>query len=151
MTHICIGYLTIIGWDNGLSPGRCQANIWTNAGIILIKPYGRNFSEILIEMHTLSFKKMHLNGCLQNGGHFVSASMCWTNNVSHSRRLTDNVYQPPVCKEATFSWWRHKMETFSASLAFVRGIHWSPVNSPHKGQWREFWCFLWSAPEQTVE
>ena len=21
----------------------------------------------------------------------------------------------------------------SASLAFVRGIHWSPVNSPHKG------------------
>ena len=25
-----------------------------------------------------------------------------------------------------------KMETFSASLAFVRGIHWWPVNSPHK-------------------
>ena len=75
------------------------------------------------------------------------------------------------------SWWRHQMETFSASLAlcagnspvtgefpsqrpvmlhsctdhhddvikwkhsprywpFVRGIHRSPVNSPHKGQWR---------------
>ena len=28
------------------------------------------------------------------------------------------------------------METFSASLAFVRGIHRWPVNSPHKGQWR---------------
>ena len=28
------------------------------------------------------------------------------------------------------------METFSASLAFVRGIQRSPVNSPHKGQWR---------------
>ena len=28
------------------------------------------------------------------------------------------------------------METFSALLAFVRGIHRSPVNSPHKGQWR---------------
>ena len=28
------------------------------------------------------------------------------------------------------------METFSASLVFVRGIHRSPVNSPHKGQWR---------------
>ena len=27
------------------------------------------------------------------------------------------------------------METFSALLAFVRGIHRSPVNSPHKGQW----------------
>ena len=28
------------------------------------------------------------------------------------------------------------METFSALLAIVRGIHMSPVNSPHKGQWR---------------
>ena len=42
-----------------------------------------------------------------------------------------------------FSWWRHQMETCSASLAFVRGIHpWlrgihrSPVNSPHIDQWR---------------
>ena len=33
-------------------------------------------------------------------------------------------------------WWRHQMETFYALLAFVRGIHRSPVNSPHKGQWR---------------
>ena len=33
------------------------------------------------------------------------------------------------------SWWRHHMETFSASLAFVRWIHRSPVNSPHNGQW----------------
>ena len=32
------------------------------------------------------------------------------------------------------SWWRHQMETFSASLAFVPGNHRSPVNSPHKGQ-----------------
>ena len=31
--------------------------------------------------------------------------------------------------------WRHQMETFSALLAFVRGIHRSLVNSPHKGQW----------------
>ena len=28
------------------------------------------------------------------------------------------------------------METFSALLAFVLEIHRSPVNSPHKGQWR---------------
>ena len=28
------------------------------------------------------------------------------------------------------------MEPFSTLLAFVRGIHQSPVNSPHKGQWR---------------
>ena len=33
-------------------------------------------------------------------------------------------------------WWRHQMETFSALQAFVRGFHRSPVNTPHKGQWR---------------
>ena len=41
-THICIGKLTIIGSDNGLSPGRRQAIIWTNAGILLIGPLGKN-------------------------------------------------------------------------------------------------------------
>ena len=42
--------LTIIGSDNGFSPGRRQAIIWTNAGILLIGPLGINFSEILIEI-----------------------------------------------------------------------------------------------------
>ena len=60
VTHICVGKLTSIGSDNGLSPGRRQAIIWTNAGILLIGPLGTNFSEILIAIHTFSFKKMHL-------------------------------------------------------------------------------------------
>ena len=33
VTHICVGNLTIIGSDNGLSPGRRQAITWTNVGI----------------------------------------------------------------------------------------------------------------------
>ena len=33
------------------------------------------------------------------------------------------------------TWWRHQMETFPRFWAFVQGIHRSPVNSPHKGQW----------------
>ena len=60
VTHICAGKLTIIGSDNGLSPGRRQAIIWTNAGILLIRPLGTNFSEILIGIQTFSFKKMYL-------------------------------------------------------------------------------------------
>ena len=60
MTHICVSKLTIIGSDNGLSPGRRQAIIWTNAEILLIGPLGTKFSEILIEIHTFSFKKMYL-------------------------------------------------------------------------------------------
>ena len=60
VTHICVSNLTITSSDNGLSPGRRQAIIWTNAGILLIGPLGTNFSEILIEINTFSFKKMRL-------------------------------------------------------------------------------------------
>ena len=58
VTHVCVSKVTIIDSDNGLSPGRCQAIIWTNAGILLIGPLGINLSEILIEILTLSFQKM---------------------------------------------------------------------------------------------
>ena len=60
ITHIFVSNLTIIGSDNGLSPGRRQAIIWTNGKILLIGPFGTNFSEILIATDTFSDKKMHL-------------------------------------------------------------------------------------------
>ena len=52
-------YTTIIASVNGLLPGRRQAIVWTNAGIVLIWALGTNFSEPLSEIHTASFKKMH--------------------------------------------------------------------------------------------
>ena len=58
--YICVSKLSIFGSDNGLSPGRRQAIIWTNAGILLIGPLGTKFNEILIEIHTFSLKKMRL-------------------------------------------------------------------------------------------
>ena len=58
--HICISKLTIIGSDNGLSPGRRQAITWTNAGIVLIRTLGMKFNEIFIEIQTFSFKNIHL-------------------------------------------------------------------------------------------
>ena len=60
VTHICVDKLTIIASDNGLSPGRRQAIIWTNDWILLFGRLGTNFSEILIEIHAFSFRKMHL-------------------------------------------------------------------------------------------
>ena len=50
----CVGNLTIIGSDNGLSPGRRQAIIWTNAEILFFK---NRFSDILIKILTFSLKK----------------------------------------------------------------------------------------------
>ena len=60
VTHLCVGKLTIIGSDNGLSPGRRQAIIWTNDGMLLIWALGTNFSEILSEIQTFSFWKNRL-------------------------------------------------------------------------------------------
>ena len=70
---MCVIKLTIMGSDNGLSPGRHQANIWTNDGIWLIQTLGKNFSETLSEIPIFSLKKMHLK--MWNGGNFASALM----------------------------------------------------------------------------
>ena len=76
VTHICVGKLTIRGSNNGLSPGRRQAIIWTSTGILLTGLLGTNFNEIWIEIHTISFKKMHLKMSSGKWWPFVSASMC---------------------------------------------------------------------------
>ena len=55
---MCVNKLTIIGSDNGLSPGLRQAMILTNAAIFSIRTVGTNVSEIWSEIHTSSFKKM---------------------------------------------------------------------------------------------
>ena len=60
VTYICVDKLTIIGSDNGVSPGQRQAIIWTNVGILSIGPLGTNFSEIVIKFYIFSLKKMHL-------------------------------------------------------------------------------------------
>ena len=59
VTHIWKSNITIIGWDNDLPPGRCQAIIWTNAGIVLTGRLGTNFREMLIKIYIFSIKKMH--------------------------------------------------------------------------------------------
>ena len=53
MTYICVSKLTILGSDNGLSPGRRQPIIWTYDGILLFGQLGTNFSEISIEIYRI--------------------------------------------------------------------------------------------------
>ena len=76
--HICFSKLTIIGSDNGLSPGRRQAIIWTNDGILLIGPLGTNFGEILSKILTFSFKKMHLKTSSATWRPFCLGLNTWT-------------------------------------------------------------------------
>ena len=87
MTHICVGNLTIIGSDNGLSPGWRQAIIWTNDVISWIRPLGTNFSEMIIEFPTFWFTKMHLN---------VSSAK-WRPLCLGLDVLTLSIASPPSC------------------------------------------------------
>ena len=64
---MCVSEQTFTGSDNGLSPDRRHAIIWTNAGILLIRALGTNFSEILSKIHTIPFKKMY----------FIMSSVKW--------------------------------------------------------------------------
>ena len=101
VTHSCVGKLTSIGSDNGLSPGRCHAIIWTNAGILLIAQLGTNFSEIIIEIRRFSFKKMHLK---------MSSGKWW------SFCLSLNMLK----KQCWFLWWRNRMFVFIVNV-YARG------------------------------
>ena len=121
VTHICVNKLTIIGWYNGLSPGRRQAIIWTTTGICLIGPIGTNFDEILIKIHTF------IQNVVWRAAILFHIKWVKPRSVIGKGRRHD-------CKLVwAQSWWRH--QNFLRYWAFLRGIHRSPVNSPHKGQW----------------
>ena len=67
--------MVIIGSGNGLSPVRWQAITWTNADLLLMERLGRNFGEILIKSLIFSQEKCFRKCHLQNGDHFVLASI----------------------------------------------------------------------------
>ena len=90
MTHICVSKLSIIGSVNSLSPGRRQAIIWTNAGILLIGPLGTNFNENSIDIRTFSFKKMHLKMSSETWRPFSPGPKVLKANGSISREVLFN-------------------------------------------------------------
>ena len=98
VTHICVSKLTIICSDNGLSPGRRQAIIWINAGILLIRTLGTNFSEMLGKIHSFSFKKMHLKMSSAKG-RLISFRPQWVK--CYVNRLVEYTLRVVIC---TLQW-----------------------------------------------
>ena len=66
--------MIIIGSDNGLSPSRHHAKIWTNAGILLIGHLRINSSETFIEIETLLIWKINITENLCDG-HFLKLAI----------------------------------------------------------------------------
>ena len=134
MTHICVSKLTIIGSDNGLSPDRDQAIIWTYAGILLIRPWGTNFSEILIEIDVFSFKKMHLKMSSVKCRPFclsLNVLTHWGQNKWRPKQigccLRDDIF-------GEFSWWK--------MITFLLKFHWSLFLRVHL-KISHHWLWLW--------
>ena len=84
VTHICVGNLTIIGSDNGLSPGGQQAIIWDNAGILLTGPLEINFNEILIENQSIFIQENQFENVVQKA--ILSQPQCqgWGTRTQYS-------------------------------------------------------------------
>ena len=164
----------IIGLDNGLSPVRRQAIIWTNTGILLIGRLGTNFNEILIGIPTFSFKKLHLktssakwrlfcfgfNELMQRTLPLVNvgteSAIVWVAiiimhmlliffkwQLLSSKRwvhysdtimsaMAFQITSLTIVYSIVYSGADQRKHQSSASMAFVRGIHRSPLNSPHK-------------------
>ena len=65
--------------------------------------------------------RLHLMSCSVSP---VFGAFYWFDDTHRGRRIA--IFRDDVIK------WKH----FRRYWPFVRGIHWSAVNSPHKGQWR---------------
>ena len=76
VTHIWVSKVARTGSGNSVWPDRRQAIIRKCAGILLMRTLETNFSEVLSEIHAFSFKKCIWKCRLENGGHFVSGSLC---------------------------------------------------------------------------
>ena len=100
VTRICVIKLTIIGSDNGLSPGQRQAIIWINDGMLLIWPLRTQFSEILIKIHIFSFMKMLLKMSFGKKGDHFSRHQC-VNSMLLS--LVSILFWHTMCRNRMFT------------------------------------------------
>ena len=63
---------TIIGSDNGLSPGRHQAIVWTNVGIYLIQGNTSAHGQWIIYMYLYIYIDREMKMSLKQHGHFAT-------------------------------------------------------------------------------
>ena len=125
VTHICVSKLTNIGSDNGLSPDRRQATIWTNATVFLIRSLGTNFSEIGFKIDTFPSITCIWKYHLQNRGCFASMPcIYWTRDGGNDGCLVVAVSASAV------------IVTANDAIVGFRWLPWLPFVSQYSLQWR---------------
>ena len=151
MTHICVSKLSILGSDNGLSPGRRQTIIWTNAGILLIRTLGTNFSEIFGKIRTFSFKKMNLKmssakwrpSCLGLNVLRICADISHESCVNHTTKQNTTKHMHILCNNikrhtalTIVSWPNPKLLIIVHTFYLMMIVRQSNIFSqPSRGNW----------------
>ena len=146
-THICVSKLTIIRSDNGLSPGRRQAIIWTSIGILSVGTLETNFSRKLSEIHPFSFRKMHFK--ITSGKWRPFCLGLNLLNLKGSQAMGSSKRNAYPRWPLGSGWARINIFCVTGSLlGESTGDRWIPLT---KASDAELWCLLWSVPEQTAE
>ena len=156
-TYICVNKLNTIGSGNGLAPGRRQAITWTNARILSIghlatpqRNFNRNSSNSIKEnaFQNIVWKMVVIltwPQCIKG----LMALMCnilyiWSRyqwNIRYTLWHYSGVIMSAMASQVTgvsivcstvCSCTDQRKHQNSASLAYVKGIHRSPVDSLHK-------------------
>ena len=114
-------------------------------------------------MNAMSFNTSHITYKKNGACHLATIAMVTivsshvVKTATHLKTATHMVNLDVICHRLTWKYGTTIMTSsngniFSRHWPYVRGIHRSPVNFPHKASEGTFiGCFLWSAPEQTVE
>ena len=115
-------------------------NTWLVLYIILTMLWDKSISCMFVDIykdHVWSLKQKHSwrdeKRRLNLHAYYVSMMTSSNGNIF---RVTGHLCGNSPGTLILYPWWHHQMETFSALLAICAGIHRSPVNFPHKGQWR---------------
>ena len=102
-------------------------NIWIDVRLFTLEVFVINTwnNRFILQRSSISLDFCNKKRQKQNTlWHTTTKQMKWDINILRYVRIY--MYE---------TWWRHQMETFPRYWPFVWGIHRSPVNSPHKGQW----------------
>ena len=118
VTHICVSDLTSIGSDNGLMPGRHQVIIRTNAGILLIRPLGTNFSEFSVEILNIFIQENAFESVVCE-----KAAICFGLN---ELRYSGDEIKCPTPHNSNEAHFIHQLPTMQWNL-FFRRPHMAPV------------------------
>ena len=127
---MCFSKINIIGSDNGLSPGRRQAIIWTNTKMLLIGSMDTNFSEILIGIHIFPSRKCWFYWYYSNQANLTDT------DTSHALKKqlvrlygSMHIWLYKTYNE-TSTKWRKKYENFikiCSSVWWIRQVQWGAV------------------------